>query len=49
MNEILRIIWFADNGLLLLAVAGIILSKLTLKIKEAKEASTISGASSFIA
>ncbi len=49
MNEILRIIWFAVNGLLLLAVTGITINKLTLKVREAKEASEISEASSFIA
>ncbi len=48
MNEILRILWFASNGLLLLAVAGITVNRIVSNIREATDISDVSEASSFM-
>ncbi len=48
MNEILRILWFIANGLLLLTAAGITINRIMSNIKEAEESSELSEASSFM-
>ena len=48
MNEIVRIIWLAINGVLILATAGIVVNNIVSNIKAAKDASEISEASSFV-
>jgi len=48
MNEILRILWFIANGLLLITATGITISRIMSNIKDAEESSELSEASSFM-